>query len=169
MHASIIALVAFGLGVPLSQVSTQARPDFSGRWTIVGAPIGAFPRVLAAAGLGYAFEARQDQRTLTLVTGNDPSTFETRVRLDGVETRDVRPAGGSFQLELVYVSKAEWDGARLVVTTTVTSDTMRLKVTPGLGGILTTRQVWLIDANGDLIIETTNEPRTSKATYRKVR
>ena len=117
----------------------QPKPDFSGIWV----PI---------AGVNPVVEltVTQTADTLTARAGTDAAHMLS-VRLDGVE---------STQNDGAVVSKAQWDGPRLVVT-------HAFKATRNLQ-----RQVWSVDASGILTIETSREQngnvtRTNKSTYKR--
>jgi hypothetical protein len=173
MAPAVAVLIALAVGIQSGQVVAQPRPDFTGRWTIVGAPEGGPAWTPGLGGLGAAFEVRQDEKTLTLVTGNDPVYRETALPLNGDELRlqigtpgFLANTGGP---ELEYVAKVAWVGTRLAVTTTGPRDP---RVTKGSEPRVFTIQSWSLDTNGDLLIQTTRfvlSPTTSKATYRKFR
>lgn len=163
-----LALVALTLSPLFLQAAPQAKPDFSGRWTIVGAPRG------GAAALGWGFQATQDDKTLTIVSGNDPDLVTTLYELSGVPTmRQARPVVAGT-LSMQNLSSANWDGAKLVVMTRqIGVDQRTVKVLAGESGVLTT-QAWSLDAAGTLVIETSTSfgdkvSRTSTTTYRKFR
>ena len=172
MAPLLCVLVAFVVGVSSGDVS-QARPDFSGRWIIVGAPIGSPASEPARPGsLGGVFEVRQDQKTLTLVTGNDPDFRETTLPLNGdaVTTRlGLNPGMGIRpELGLEFVSKVTWEGDRLIVTMNVGGSQPPTTVSERLRTV----QSWSLDAKGDLVIETIRPllpQTTSRATYRRFR
>jgi hypothetical protein len=59
------------------------------------------------------------------------------------------------------VSKVKWDGAKLVITTTISFN----------GNPAETTQIWMLDGSGGLVVESssnfTGTPTTSKITYKK--
>ena len=178
MALLLCAFIALVLGTASSQVAALPIPDFSGRWMIVGAPTGRPVALLGVGGLGSAFEVRQDARTLTLVTGNDPDHRETALPLNGEEMRtpSAGPQEEIWRAAKVappdYVAKLAWDGARLIITTTLERVDLRAMRGPAPG--VSMIQNWSLDANGNLQIEGTAvppnlNPGISKATYRKFR
>ena len=151
--ASILALVLAGVSA-----SAQSKATFAGKWTMV-------PESVAAAGvsgrgaLGQEFTAVQDDKTLTVTTNNPQlGELKTVYNLDGSESKNPINFGGQT---VERVSRVKWDGAKLVITTTI-----------NLGGNASeTTQSWLLDGSGNLVIETssnfTGTPTTTKATYKK--
>ena len=110
-------------------------------------------------GLGQAFTAVQDDKTLTVTTSN-PQIGEIKAvyNLDGTETKNPITFGGNT---VDRTSKVKWDGAKLVITSTSNFQ----------GNAVETTQVWSIDATGTLTVESTSAftgtPTTTKATYKK--
>lgn len=127
MRAYAITLM---LLVPLT-VTTQAPADFSGNWTLEPPKItttAAVPGTPAAAaapgdmgsGWGSQLTITQDARRLSVeyspysrYDAQPPLTFH--YPLDGSEGRNIVSFGRGEQVE---TSKARWNGASLVITTT---------------------------------------------------
>ena len=130
----------FGLltvGVALA----QERPNFAGRWSPVE---GVNPAV--------DFIVTQTTTLLTAKAGDEPG-HGLEYRLDGAESRQ---SAGSVR------SKTQWEGARLLVTNTFTTDAGTENVQ---------KQVWSLDATDQLVIETIREragqTRVTKSIYKR--
>jgi hypothetical protein len=164
-------------------VTAQPPPNFSGRWT-VGADKGATqPRGgVRAGGRGAAtpdmgsgwgpeITVTQDADKLTVQTTHvgsrdmqSPLRFE--YLLNGAESTNRVMVGRGTQEQ---VSKAAWDGAKLIITTV-----HRFK-DPQNGAAMTseTKQALSLESPTSLVIETTHgpalggQPVTTKTTYRK--
>lgn len=140
----------------------QAKPNFTGKWTLVpdpNAPAAAGRGGGRGAGLGQEFTAAQNEKTLT-VTSNNPQVGEIKAtyNLDGSETKNPITFNGNT---VERTSKAKWDGNKLVLTSTSNFN----------GNAAETTQAWTLDAAGTLTVESTNNfsgtPTTTKATYKK--
>ena len=95
----------------------QPRPDLSGTWMVIGdrsMTTDANGRTVHSRVLGEMFVVKQsgDELRLTRDNGNG---LVSNFRLDGVETVNEAPAPSGRRFHLV--SRAEWDGARLTITT----------------------------------------------------
>jgi len=145
-----------------ASVSAQSKPTFAGKWTLVpdpnGAAAGGGGRGMAG-GLGPELTAAQDDKTLTITT-NNPQLGEVKTvyNLDGSESKNPINFGGQT---VDRISKVKWDGAKLVITTTININ----------GNLAETTQTWVLDGFGNLVIESssnfTGTPTTSKLTYKK--
>jgi hypothetical protein len=155
---TIVAVLVCGMVA----VAAQGRPSFAGSWALVDTTA----RSQGVAFLGVEFTATQDDTTLTVVptnhpvhVGERPQQFWSRHHLDGSESR-LPLESGPRTVERVSVTR--WDGARLVITSTMTS----------VGNESTQVQTWVLDPSGDLIVDavsTSGGATTStRATYRKV-
>jgi hypothetical protein len=137
------AVVTAGIGV-----SAQAKPDFSGKWTLVPDPNASAARGRGGPGLagdlGLEFKVAQDEKTLTVTTVN-PRTGEVKsvYNLDGSETKN--PLTSNRGTTIVRVSKAKWNKSKLVLTTRTNYQ----------GSAAETKQIWALDASGNLIVEST--------------
>ena len=142
----------------------QAKPNFAGKWTQV-----VDPNATAAAGgrggrgggfgLGMAFSATQDDKTLTVTTTGPNGDMKAAYNLDGSDSKNPITFNGTT---IDRVSKVKWDGAKLVITTTTNFN----------GTANESTQSWSLDATGNLIVEATmnfggNGPTTTKSTYKK--
>ena len=158
---SVVAIAS--LVIAGASVSAQSKTSFAGKWTMVPDPNAA-----AAAGgrgrgmgggLGQEFTAAQDDKTLT-VTTNNPQLGELKsvYNLDGSESKNPLNFGGQT---VDRVSKVKWDGAKLVITTTISFN----------GNPTESTQTWSLDSSGSLVVESssnfTGTPTTTKVTYKK--
>ncbi len=156
--AVVVALVIAG-----ASVSAQSKTNFAGKWTLVPDPNaaaggGGRGRGMGG-GLGQEFTATQDDKTLTVTTSN-PQMGDMKMvyNLDGSETKNPITFNGQT---IERASKVKWDGAKLVITTTINFN----------GTPAETTQSWTLDASGALVVESTSNfngnPMTTKATYKK--
>jgi hypothetical protein len=163
-------------------LAAQGPTDFSGRWLLApsgrasGAATGAAPPTLSehgdmGSGWGSEITIAQDASVLTVVYTyfhpremQPPFTF--KYRLDGEAGTNVVNLGRGPQEQ---VSRASWQGAALVITTT------HRFVNPQNGQAMTseTRQVLSLDSPTALVIETTRSgvlggrASTARTIYRK--
>jgi hypothetical protein len=140
----------------------QARPDFSGNWTLV-APDGSAGIMF----LGMAFTAEQDDKTLTVTPtlhqihrGERPEQLRAVYRLDGSEDKNPFDIHASHGMTGTRISRVKWDADKLLVA---------IKTT-GFNGS-DHSQTWSLDTSGNLIVEAVitarGETTTSKVTYKK--
>ncbi len=119
--------------------------------------------------LGERFTATQDATTgLTRLTISVESAIVVTAiyKLDGTESKNMSPdAPGQPYVEVV--SKASWDGTKLIIQSTSTSGTA-----PDTLTIESKRVLWL-DDDGNLIIERTGTPEgvvmPTKTVYTKAK
>ena len=145
-----------------ASVSAQSKTSFAGKWTMLPdlntAAAGGGGRGMAG-GLGPELTAAQDDKTLTITT-NNPQLGEVKTvyNLDGSESKNPINFGGQT---VDRISKVKWDGAKLVITTTINVN----------GNLAESTQTWMLDGSGNLVIESssnfTGTPTTSKLTYKK--
>jgi hypothetical protein len=107
-------------------VFAQAKPDFSGKWTMDPASAPAAPagggggggrgggRGGGGAGFGQEFTAKQDAGTLTITRQQGGQDVTAAYKLDGSESKNTVAGRGGQQEQ---VSTAKWDGSKLVITT----------------------------------------------------
>jgi hypothetical protein len=148
----------------------QARPDFSGTWTLdldksetgappAGAPGGDRPGRGQGFPLDATFVVKQTASELSIdqrVAGN--STVTT-FKLDGSENVNTGMRGGQVK------SKARWDGNRLIVESTQPLNT------PDGERSLDTKEIRSLAPDGTMVVErTTVTPRgtrTQKLVFKK--
>ena len=166
----VAVVLMFGAAASLA---AQAKPDFSGKWTLdpasapappAGAPAGGggggggrggFGGGGRGGGFGNEFTIAQNAKTLTITRMQGDQTVTTVYNLDGSESKNsVQGRGGATE----QVSKATWDGNKLVVTT--------------MAGNGEQKRVFAMEG-GNLTIETTAPGRDggpgtpNKVTYKK--
>ena len=119
----VAVVLMFGAAASLA---AQAKPDFSGKW-VQDPPPAAAPAGGGGGGggrgggggggrggFGAEFTIVQNAKTLTVTRMQGDQTVSTVYNLDGSESKNtVQGRGGATE----QVSKAVWDGAKLVVTT----------------------------------------------------
>jgi Spy/CpxP family protein refolding chaperone len=164
--ATAVALI-FAVAIGLS---AQAKPDFSGKWVMDPASAPAPPAGGGGggggrggggggAGFGQDFTAKQDAKMLTITRTQGDQTVTATYNLDGSESKNMVAGRGGQQEQ---VSKAAWDGNKLVITTTL-----------NFGGNTVEQKRVLAIEGGNLVIEQTQpgrgggEPTTTKLVYKK--
>jgi opacity protein-like surface antigen len=140
-------------------VSAQAPPNFAGKWSLVPDPNAQAGG--GRGGLGQSATIVQDASTLTITRTTPAGEFTSTYKLDGSESKNTLNFNGNA---IEQLSKAKWDGAKLIVNTTMNFD----------GNPVETSMVMSLDAGGNLNIESTRPdfqgggaPITTKATYKK--
>lgn len=163
---TLVAAAAFVLS-SASGAFAQAKPDFSGKWTLDPASAPAAPagggggggRGGGGGGFGQEFTAKQDGNTLTITRDQGGQPVTTTYKLDGSESKNTVNGRGGAQEQ---VSKATWNGSKLVITTTL-----------DFGGNTVEQKRTLSMEGGNLVIEQSNpgrgggEPTTTKLVYKK--
>jgi hypothetical protein len=124
----------------------QPTPNFSGRWVIVSPEKGA----------GQEQIVTQDARTLTTEHPSEGGSHKMTYQLDGVEHRNAIPSHGA---EIVMMSTAAWDGDRIVIST-------RTAYPNGMKTSL--KEVWSLDAQGRLVIDSTESGPTGPGPAMKI-
>jgi hypothetical protein len=123
----VAVVLMFGTAASLA---AQAKPDFSGKWVMDPASAPAPPAGGGGggggrgggrgggggAGFGQEFTATQDAKTLTISRMQGDQTVTATYNLDGSESKNTVQGRGGAQEQ---VSKAAWEGAKLVITTTL--------------------------------------------------
>jgi hypothetical protein len=154
---SVAALVLWTVGL-----SAQAKTNFAGDWVreapAAGAPAGGGGKGGGGGGGGFCGMECKITQTATELTleyqggGQNPAPMKLVYKLDGSESKNPG-RGGADQ-----VSKATWDGAKLVITTTTQNGDAKLVLS--LEG-------------GNLVVDATNPgreggaPTTTKITFKK--
>ena len=155
---SVAAVVLWTVGV-----YAQAKPNFSGKWVreapaggaAAGGGGGGGGRGGGGGGFGMENTITQDAKALTIEYmggGQNPAPVKLVFNLDGSESKNNMGRGGD------QVSKATWDGAKIVISTTTQNGEVK-------------RVISMEGAN--MVIETTapgregGAPTTNKAVYKK--
>lgn len=164
MRRALAAVVVLTLiaGAAAVMAQTPSKPNFAGKWTLVPDPNAPAPTGRGGGrggGLGQVFSAEQNDKTLNVATTNEQvGEIKAVYNLDGSESKNPISFNGQ---SVDRVSKAKWDGAKLVITTTINFN----------GNAVESTQAWSLDATGNLVVETTSSftgtPTTTKTTYKK--
>lgn len=136
----------------------QAKPDFSGTWTldpaksVMGGGPGGPPGGGAGRGPAGSVTIKQTTTELTReMTGRGGQTMTVTYKLDGSESTNTMG-------QMTAKSKASWDGDKLVVKTT--------RETPN--GSMETTETWSVDAGGkELTILSQSQRGERKMVYTK--
>lgn len=162
----VAVVLMFGAAASLA---AQAKPDFSGKWVADAAAAPAAPAGgggggggrggggRGGGGFGNEFTIAQTATTLTITRMQGDQTVTTVYNLDGSESKNMVAGRGGGE-PTAQVSKAVWDGAKLVVTTTAPNGEQK--------------RVFAMEG-GNLTIETTQPGRDggpgtpAKLTYKK--
>jgi len=168
MRRNFIVVTAVLMFCAAVSMSAQA-PDFSGKWVAdaaaappAGAPAGGGGGGGGrgggrGGGFGNEFTIAQNAKTLTITRMQGDATVTTVFNLDGSESKNMVAGRGGGE-PTAQVSKAVWEGAKLVVTTTAPNGEQK--------------RVFAMEG-GNLTIETTQPGRDggpgtpAKLTYKK--
>lgn len=150
------ALIVGALSLVLAATTSQAqgKPNFSGTWTLCPDATG------RGGGLGQTASISQDAKTLTLTRTTQAGEVKAVYNLDGSESKNMMSMRNG---QVEQVSKATWEGNKLVITTNFT-----VGENP-----ITTSQSFSLDAAGQLIHTTSRmgrdggAPTTATSTYTK--
>jgi hypothetical protein len=158
MKVARAGVLAAAILAVASMAWAQAKPDFSGTWTLdpaaSGAPAGGGGggggRGGGRGGLGQGGTVKQtaDMLTIERMMGDNKVTLS--YKLDGSESKNTMMGRGGEAMEVV--STAKWDGSKLVITS---------KTAMG-----ETTQTWSVDGS-TLTIESTGGRGPSKLVYKK--
>ena len=164
----VAVVLMFGAAASLA---AQAKPDFSGKWVMDPAAAPAAPAGGGGGGggrgggrgggFGNEFTIAQNAKTLTITRMQGDQTVTTVYNLDGSESKNMVAGRGGGE-PTAQISKAVWDGAKLVVTTTINAG----------GNNIEQKRVFAMEG-GNLTIETTQPGRDggpgtpNKVTYKK--
>jgi hypothetical protein len=167
-----ISNVITGIGAVLlvASLSAQAKPDLSGKWTLVPDPNAAAAAPAAPAGggggggrgggrgggggqfCGQECTIVQDATSLTVTRTTQAGEVKAVYKLDGSESKNMQAGRGGAQTEVV--SKAAWDGNKVSISTT-----------RDVGGTPVTTKTTLSAAGGEMTVE--NEGGQGPATTQK--
>ena len=125
------SLLAFALALATVVASAQRKPDFTGTWIIV----------TPAEGAGQEQEVRHTPTTLSKGHASEGGGHHATYKLDGTESRNEITSHGE---PIVTLSKALWDGDKVVITSATTYPD---------GRKLETKETWSLDSTGRLVIE----------------
>jgi hypothetical protein len=163
MRRNALIIGALSLIVAAAPAIAQDKPNFSGSWTLVVDPNaaggGGGRGGRGGAGLGQAATLTQDATTLTVTRQTQNGEVKMVYNLDGSDSKNMAMGRGG---QTEQVSKAAWDGNKLVISTTLT-----------MGENTVTRtQTFALDATGQLTVTVSGPGRggevtTTTQTYKK--
>lgn len=175
MKRARVGVMAAAIFAVASMAFAQARPDFSGTWTLdpeasgMPAPAGGAPggpggpgggggmgggRGMGAGALGNGATVKQTGDTLTIERTVGENKVVTTYKLDGTESKNTMMGRGGQAME--SVSTAKFDGPKLTIVT---------KMDMG-GQPVETTSVWTVSGS-TLTVESTNARGTQKRIYKK--
>jgi hypothetical protein len=131
-----------------SWLQSPVQPDFSGKWTLDSQRSTMTPSGPAAM-FGSSFVAKQDAKALSLDILYPGGTIQAVYKLDGSESRNQIPGPNGPE---TIVSRATWDGTRLVI---VTRSTEELNGKPVQ---METKRVMSLGSDGALNLQRTGTP-----------
>ena len=142
----------------------QAKPDFSGSWTVDASAMPAPPAGAEGRGggrggmMGGPMVVKQTADSLTIEQTRGENKVVSTYKLDGTESVNKMTRGrGENATEVEVKSTAKWDGNKLVISTQQ----------PGRGGEMMTQvQTWSLDG-GVLTIERPAQDGTVRKTVYK--
>lgn len=174
--------ITMSLGVAALMLATttafaQARPNFSGKWTLIpDSTAAAAGRGMAGARngnilLGNEPTIKQDEKLLTVTTtlslggarggaAAAPAPVTFIYNLDGTDSPNTLTLMGT---SVETTSKTKWDADKLLVTTTLVFG----------GNVFDVTMTFSLDAAGNMVVESslpnqqTGAPSVSKATFKK--
>jgi hypothetical protein len=152
---------AIALIMGATTASAQGK-NFAGTWTVVADPAAAAPAPGRGGGrgLGQGATIAQDAKTLTVTRTTQNGEIKQVYNLDGSDSKNTLTMGGNSVEQL---SKAKWEGDKLVITTTMNFN----------GNASESTMALQLDAAGQLVVESTGAgrgggpPTTTKMTYKK--
>jgi len=192
MRRATVLVTAAALVVASANAFAQAKPSFAGKWTLqVPADAAAAGggggggrgggRGGGGGGIGMEPTIVQDATTLTITRMQGQTEVKSVYKLDGSESKNMVAAGGGGRggrggadaaappptppAPVEQISKAKWDGNKIVIVTTVAGRQ---------GGPPTdVTMVLSLDASGNMVVERTQPgreggaPTTTTQTYKK--
>lgn len=167
MRRNLIVVTSALVFCAAVSMSAQGRPDFSGKWVLDPASAPAAPaggpggggRGGGRGGFGQEFTVKQDAKMLAIMQMQGGQEVTLSYNLDGSESKNTTQGRGGPQEQ---VSKATWDGNKLVIVTTL-----------DFGGNTVEQRRVLSMEGGNLVVEATQpgrgggEPTTTKLVYKK--
>ncbi len=162
-----IGIIAAAVFAVASMALAQAKPDFSGTWTLDpeasgmpaaapgGAPGGGMGGGRGGGGaLGNSATVKQTGDTLTIERTMGETKVVTTYKLDGSESKNTMTGRGGNTIE--SVSTAKFDGPKLTIVS---------KQDMG-GQMVESTSVWTVSGS-TLTVESTNARGTQKRVYKK--
>jgi hypothetical protein len=128
-----VALAVLLAVITAATGATQQKPNFTGTWIVV----------TPAEGAGQEQEVRHTPATLSKGHASEGGGHHATYKLDGTESRNEITSHGE---PIITLSKALWDGDKVVITSATTYPD---------GRKLETKEIWSLDSTGRLVIEMT--------------
>jgi hypothetical protein len=156
MKLARVSVIGTAVLAVATMAFAQAKPDFSGTWTVV--PAADAPAGGGGGGRGMAGPITVTQKADTLVIERTmgENKVTTTYKLDGTEAVNKQMGRGGNEVEVKSVAK--WDGSKLVIT----------EKRPGQDGAINeTTQTWSLGADGTLTIDRTGGRGPSSTKYKK--
>ncbi len=168
MKRARVGIIATAIFAVASMAMAQAKPDFSGTWTLDpeasgmpapqagGAPGGPGGGGMGRGGgaLGNSATVKQTGDTLTIERTMGENKVVTTYKLDGSESKNTMMGRGGAAVESTSVAK--FDGPKLTIVT---------KQDMG-GQMVESTSVWTVSGS-TLTVESTNARGTQKRVYKK--
>jgi hypothetical protein len=166
MKRARVGIIAAAVLAVTSLAFAQAKPDFSGTWTLdadasgmAAPPAGGAPGGGGGGGgrggaLGNGGTIKQTADTLTIERAMGDQKVVVTYKLDGSESKNTMMGRGGTPME--SVSTAKFDGPKLTIVS---------KQDMG-GQMVESTSVWTVSGS-TLTIETTNARGTQKRVYKK--
>jgi hypothetical protein len=165
MKHARVGIIAAAVFAVASMTFAQAKPDFSGTWTLDAEASGmAAPPAGGGGGgmgggrgggaLGNGATVKQTADTLTVERTVGENKVVTTYKLDGTESKNTMMGRGGTPME--SVSTAKFDGPKLTIVS---------KQDMG-GQMVESTSVWTVSGS-TLTVESTNARGTQKRVYKK--
>jgi hypothetical protein len=114
-------------------IGSQSKPNFSGTWVAIS----------PAEAMGQEQRVRHTATTLSTGHDSEGGGHQETYKLDGSESRNELTSHGE---PIVTLSKAGWDGDKVVITSATTYPN---------GNKLDSKETWSVNPEGQLVIEFT--------------
>jgi hypothetical protein len=113
MRRSLLLSPVAAVVLMSSSAFAQAKPNFTGKWTLLpdSTQQGMMRGGAAMGGLGEGAMITQDEKTITVSRQGPNGLLTTAFNLDGSESHQTIDIGNGNMLDLAL--KASWDGAKL--------------------------------------------------------
>jgi hypothetical protein len=161
MKRARVGIIAAAVFAVASMAFAQAKPDFSGTWTLdaeasgmAAPPAGGGGGGRGGGALGNGATVKQTADALTIERTMGENKVVTTYKLDGTESKNTTMGRGGNTME--SVSTAKFDGPKLTIVS---------KMDMG-GQAVESTQVWTVSGS-TLTVESTNARGTQKRVYKK--
>jgi hypothetical protein len=161
MKRARVGIIAAAVFAVASMAFAQAKPDFSGTWTLdaeasgmAAPPAGGGGGGRGGGALGNGATVKQTADALTIERTMGENKVVINYKLDGTESKNTMMGRGGTPVE--SVSTAKFDGPKLTIVS---------KQDMG-GQMVESTSVWTVSGS-TLTIESTNARGTQKRVYKK--